>query len=153
MTVAIVARLSLRQNVTDIAERVAWSFAQPFVVVLTATGSAGLLMHQAWLKAAEVGGWAALISLITSVAAALGNWHPAGYLALVDRTARTFLATFVGVVVAGEFHSFADTGVGAALATAAVTAFLAAMKSLIGLAMPGTVGDTTAVPTHAGKAA
>lgn len=145
MTVAVVATLTARQKVVDIAERVVWSFAQPVVVILLATGSAGLLVHQAWLKAAEVGGWAAAASLVVAVLAVLANWHPTGTLALVDRAARTFLATFVGVVTAGEFHSFADTGVGAALATAAVTAFLAALKSLIGSAMPGTIGDTTAV--------
>lgn len=143
---AVVIPLTPRQKAIDVAERTVWSFAQPFVVILLATGSAGLLNHQAWLKAAEVGGWAALVSLVTAVLAAAANWHPAGHLALVDRAGRTFLSTFLGVIVAGQFVSFADAGVGAALATAAVTAFLAALKSLIGIATDGTASDSTAIP-------
>lgn len=143
------ARLSVVQKIKDVAERTGWSFAQPFVVLLLATGSAGLHDHQAWLKAAQVGGWAAMLSFASATLLALADWHPVGYLALFDRAARTFLSVFLGVVIAGEFTGFDDTGASAAAATAAVTAFFAAVKSLIGTASGHTVGDTTAVPKAA----
>lgn len=141
--------LTVQQKVRDVAERVGWSFLQPFVVLLTATGSAALHDHQAWEKAAFVGLWAAMISLATALLAASADWHPAGYVALVDRAGRTFLSTFLGVIVAGQFISFDDTGASAAAATAVCTAFLAALKSLIGSANGATVGDTTLVPANA----
>lgn len=144
------AQLSNEQKVRDIAERVIWTFAQNAVVILLATGSAGLLDHQAWKKAALVGAWAALFALVTSVIAAMADWHPTGQLAVIDRAVRTGLQSFLAVVVAGEFTSFADTGASAALATAAATGFLAALKSLVGLANGATVGDTTAVPAGVG---
>jgi hypothetical protein len=144
-------KLTAAGAIRDIAERVGWTFAQNFVTVLLATGSAGLYTHQAWGKASMVGLWAALFALVTTTLAIMVQWHPGGYAAVFDRGARTFLQTFLAVMMTSEFTSFTDAGALSALATAAATAFLAALKSLVGLANAATFADSTAVemsPRH-----
>jgi len=142
------------QAVKLVAERVGWTFAQNFVVILLATGSAGLYDHETWMRALLVAAWASLFALITTTVTVMADFHPVGQVAVLYRAAITALQTFIAALPTSGLSSFADAGALAALATALSTAFLAALKSLVGLANPNTIGDSTAVskaaPTKTG---
>jgi hypothetical protein len=98
------------------------------------------------MRALLVGAWAALFSLITTTLSLMADWHPTGQTAVLYRAGVTLLQTFLASMATSAFTSFADAGALGALATALGTAFLAALKSLVGLANPATLGDSTAVP-------
>lgn len=138
--------LSASQAAKELAERVSWTFAQNFVIILVASGSAGLYDHQQWGKALMVALWASLFALLTTVFALYGHYHPVGQVAVLYRAGVTILQTFLASMATSTFTSFSDAGALSALAAAFSVALIAGLKSLVGLTNPNTLGDSTAVP-------
>lgn len=125
--------------VVDPLERAARTFAQQFSVMLLASGSAGLLVTQSWLVAADSAGFAALVSVLTSVLTfkvpTLPDWAD-----LALRVVKTFLQSFVGTLTAANILSVSHTDWKGALAVAVPVAMSAFVTGLAALAMAGTNG-------------
>lgn len=123
-----------RSYFLDPAERAGSTFIQHFTVVLLATGSAGFIDHQSWLLAADTAGFAAIISLLTSlITFGVPKLNPELDLAL--RVVKTFAQSFLGVLAASAMpqQSVVHANWSAALAVAIPTAIAAGLKGLAAL--------------------
>lgn len=125
--------------VLDPAERAGRTFVQQFTVMLLATGSAGLLVHQHWLVALDSAGFAAAMSVLTSVLTfkvpALPAWADLGL-----RVVKTFVQSVVGTLTAANVLSVSHANWHGALAVAVPVALTALLTGLAALAVPGTSG-------------
>lgn len=125
--------------VADPLERASRTFLQQFTVLLLATGSAGLMVHQSWLVALDSASFAAAVSLLTSVLTfkvpALPNWAD-----LLLRVAKTFVQSFIGTLTAANVLSVSHADWRGALAVAVPVALSALLTGLAALAIPGTNG-------------
>lgn len=125
--------------VVDPLERAARTFIQQFVVILMATGSAGLLVHQNWLIAVDSAGFAALVSLVTSIATfKVPTLSPLYDLLL--RVVKTFLQSFAGTLAAAEVLNLSHVDWKGDLAVAIPVALTALLTGLAALGVPFTVG-------------
>lgn len=123
-----------------------------FGTLLLATGSASILGGQLWLHSLDYAGFAALVSLVMAylaIAVVLQGWADILY-----RTAKTFVATFVGVLVVGPVLNLSGADWKAGLAAAIPAALAALLKSMVGTLNPSTLGGSWArhidpVPTAA----
>ncbi len=126
--------------VFDPLERAGTTFVQQFVNFLLAVGAGGLLVTQNWAGAADTAGFAAIISLILSVATfkvppLAPVWD------LVIRVVRTFLSSMVATLVAGTAtHSVVHASWEAAAAVAIPVAFTALLKGIAALGLHDTTG-------------
>jgi hypothetical protein len=130
---------TIRAYVLDPAERAASTFVQQFAVILLATGSAGLIHYQQWGAAADTAGFAALISIGTSLLTFPVPKLNAGA-DLVLRVLKTGGQSFVGVLVAAQVTSVVHANWKDALATAVPVALTALLKGLASLAAPWSEG-------------
>lgn len=125
--------------VVDPLERAGRTFAQQFTVLLLASGSAGLMVSQNWLVAVDSAGFAAVISVLTSVLTfkvpVLPDWADLGL-----RVAKTFLQSFVGTVTAANVLSVSHADWKGALGIAIPVAMTALLTGIAALAVPGTNG-------------
>lgn len=125
--------------VLDPLERASRTFVQQFVVILLATGSAGLLVHQNWLIAADSAAFAAVVSILTSV----GTFWVTAQTPSVDlvlRVAKTFLQSFLGTLVAQNVLSVEHADWKGAVAVAIPVALTALLTGLAAMGVPGTIG-------------
>jgi uncharacterized membrane protein AbrB (regulator of aidB expression) len=130
----------LQSYVLDSLERAGSTFVQQFVVLLLATGSAGLISHQDWATAADAALFAAILSLITSVLTFTVPALPPA-LDLSWRVVKTFGQSFFGVLAGDQFtHSVIHADWKAALAVAVPVAMTALLKGLAAFAAPWSVG-------------
>lgn len=125
--------------VLDPLERAARTFVQQFVVMLLAVGSAGMLLHQNWLISADSAGFAAIISLITSVLTFMVSPKP-DIVDLVLRVLKTLVQSFFGTLVAAHVLSIQHADWKGALAIAVPVALTALLTGLAALGVPQTVG-------------
>jgi hypothetical protein len=135
----------------DPAERAGKTFVQQFTVVLMAASTAGIMIQQNWLKAADSALFAAAISLLSTyilILAGLGMLSP--YLDLIVRCAKTFLASFVGALTASDLTSAVQTDWKGALAVAVPVTVLALIMGIAALANPATIGAGL-VPDYAAR--
>jgi hypothetical protein len=141
----------VQSYVLDPLERAGSTFVQQFVVLLLATGSAGLVSYQQWGLAADVAGFAAILSLITSILTfAVPKLPVAADVAW--RTIKTGLQSFFAVLAADTMtHSVVHADWKAALAVALPTMIAALLKSLASLAAPWSEGASL-LPTRADHA-
>lgn len=124
----------------DPLERAASTFVQQFTVLLLATGSVGLVSYQQWGLAADVAGFAAVLSLITSILTFSIPKLPVLW-DVVWRTVKTGLQSFFGVLAADQMtHSVVHADWKAALAVAVPTMIAALLKALASLAAPWSEG-------------
>lgn len=125
--------------VLDPLERAARTFVQQFVVILLATGTAGLLVHQNWLIGLDSAGFAAIVSLLTS---ALTFKVPAlsANLDLLLRVVKTFLQSFVGTLAASQALDISHADWKGALALAIPVAMTSLLTGLAALGVSGTNG-------------
>jgi hypothetical protein len=123
--------------VVDPAERAARTFIQQFAVVMFPAGV--LAAGQHWMLALDSAGFAAIVSVLTSVLTfkvpSLPNWADLGL-----RVVKTFLQSFVGTLSATNVLSVSHADWKGALAVAVPVAFTALLTGISALAIPGTVG-------------
>lgn len=124
------ASVVVTKYVLDPLERAGSTFVQQFAVVLLATGSGGLLVHQNWQIAAFTALFAAAISLIMW-GAQLPFGNLPGKLDLAARVAKTFLASFGGTLVASGATDVVHANWQAAAAIGLAAALAALVKGLI----------------------
>jgi hypothetical protein len=126
--------------VLDPLERASTTFVQQFVNFLLAVGAGGLLATQNWAGAADTAAFAAVISLILSVATfkvppLSSVWD------LVLRVVRTFLSSTAATLVAGKAtHSIVHADWQGAVAIAVPVAFTALLKGIAALGLQDTPG-------------
>lgn len=140
----------VRSYLLDPLERACATFTQQLVVLLVATGSAGLLdHHQAWALAADTAAFAAAISLLTSLLTfGVPKLNPD--LDLVLRVLKTGLQSFLGVLTAAAMpHSFVHADWRDALTTAVPVAAAALLKGLAASSLPWSDGASL-LPTGLG---
>lgn len=125
--------------VLDPLERAGRTFLQQFVVILLATGDAGLLVTQNWAFAADSAGFAAVVSVLTSVLTFKVQTLPAAA-DLALRVAKTFVQSLLGTLAASHITSVAHADWKGALAIAVPVALTALLTGLLALAQPGTNG-------------
>lgn len=131
---------ALHAYLLDPLERAGSTFVQQFVVVLLATGSAGLVAGQQWAAAADVAGFAAIVSLLTS-ALSFGVPRLSAAADLGLRVAKTGLQSFLGVLAGDQLTgSVVHADWKAALAVAIPVMLTAALKGLAALAAPWSDG-------------
>lgn len=123
----------------DPLERAARTFVQQFTVLLVAGGTAGLLVTQNWLLALDSAGFAAIVSVLTSV---LTFKVPAlsAQFDLALRVAKTFLQSFLGTLTATNVLSVSHADWKGALAVAVPVALAALVTGVAALGVPGTHG-------------
>ena len=126
--------------VLDPLERAANTFVQQFVTLLIAGGTGGILLVQNWAAAADTAGFAALTSLILSVATfTVPKQSPVAD--LIVRVLRTFASSIVGTLTAsGLAPSVVQADFKGAIALAIPVAFAAFLKGIAALANPLTDG-------------
>ena len=130
--------------VVDPAERAVSTFLQTFAVLLVGTGSVALVGVQVWAKAADVAGFAAILSLITSILTFAVPELPVMW-DIVWRTFKTGLQAFFGVLAADQMtHSVVHANWTGALAVAVPVALAALLKSVAALAAPWSSGASLA---------
>jgi hypothetical protein len=125
--------------VVDPLERAGRTFVQQFAVLLLVSGSAGLLVTQNWVLALDSAGFAALVSLLTSVL----TFKLSAQSVLVDlglRVVKTFLQSFLGTLTATNVLSVAHADWKGALAVAVPVALTALVTGIAALGIPGTHG-------------
>lgn len=130
----------MRKKILNLLERAASTFGQQFIILLLSTGSAGLAGYQNWAQAADVAGFAAVASLVTSLLTfAVPELSPkVDYLL---RIVKTGLQSFASVIFADQVtHSLVHADWKSALSLAISTMAAAAIKGGIALAMPSLDG-------------
>lgn len=124
--------------IVDPLERALRTFVQQFSVLLLASGTAGLLVSQNWLVAIDSAGFAAIVSLLTSVITfkvpALPDWADVGL-----RGVKTFIQSFLGTLTATNVLSVTHTNWKGALAVAVPVA-LASLATANVLRLPAGFG-------------
>lgn len=129
----------VKNYVVDPLERAGSTFLQQFVVFLSVSATGTILLSQNWLGAVDSAGFAAAISLATSVLTFYIPKLPA-LPDLILRVAKTFLQSYVGVLLASNVVSVIHTDWKGALAIAVPVAMTALLKGLVSLALPFTDG-------------
>lgn len=130
----------------DPFERAGTTFVQQFVNFLLAVGSGGLLASQNWAGAADTAAFAAVISVILSVATFTvpplsSVWD------LAIRVVRTFLSSTAATLVAGKAtQSIVHADWQGAVAIAVPVAFTALLKGIAALGLHDTPGASL-IPT------
>lgn len=124
--------------VVDPLERAARTFAQQFVLALTAGGGA-VLLTQSWQLAADSAGLAALVSILTSVLTFKVPHLPA-WADLLLRVVKTGLQSFLGTLIASSALSLTQVDWQGALALAIKVAGAAAVIGIAALGVPATIG-------------
>jgi hypothetical protein len=126
----------VQKYVLDPLERAVSTFVQAFAVLLVGTGSVAVVGVQEWAKAADVAGFAAILSLITSILTFAVPELPVVW-DIIWRTVKTGLQAFFGVLAADQMtHSVLHADWKAALAVAVPVALAALLKSVAALAAP-----------------
>lgn len=121
--------------VLDPVERAGSTFVQTFVILLIGTGSVAVIGFQEWGHAANYAGFAALISIGTSVLTfSFPEFNPLAD--LVFRTIKTGFQSFMGVLIGGAVLSVTGADWKQALAVAIPVAVTALLKGLAALAVP-----------------
>lgn len=128
--------------VLDPLERAAKTFVQQLLVTLLAidgAGHLGILVQQNWLLALDAAGFAAAMSILTSV---LTFKVPPlnAYADLALRVVKTFLQSFVGTVAAANVLSLTHVDWRGALALALPVAGSALLTGIAALGIPQTSG-------------
>ena len=138
--------------VFDPLERAGTTFVQQFVNFLLAVGAGGLLVSQNWAGAADTAGFAAIISLILSVATFKVRPLSAVW-DLVIRVLRTFLSSMAATLVADKaIHSVVHANWQAAAAIAIPVAFTALLKGIAALGLRETAGASLIPSSWSGDA-
>lgn len=124
----------------DPLERAVSTFVQQFVVILSVSSGATLLITQNWLMAADTAGFAAILSLLTSLLTfGIPKLPPAWDLLL--RVLKTFGQSLFGSLAASVVApSVVHAPWLGALAIAVPVALTAFLKGLAALAVPQTEG-------------
>jgi hypothetical protein len=134
----------VQRYVVDPLERAVSTFVQAFAVLLVGTGSVAVVGVQEWAKAADVAGFAAILSLITSILTFSVPQLPVAW-DIIWRTFKTGLQAFFGVLAADQMtHSVLHADWKAALAVAVPVALAALLKSVAALAAPWSDGASLA---------
>jgi hypothetical protein len=121
--------------VLDPLERAGSTFVQQFVVIIVGTGSVAVVGFQAWGHAANYSGFAALISIGTSILTfSFPEFNPLADLAF--RVIKTAFQSFMGVLIGGAVLSVTGADWKGALAVAIPVAVAALLKGLAALAVP-----------------
>lgn len=132
-----------------LVEKAGTTFSYTFAVVLMATGSAGVVTHQAWFKAADTAGFAALLAVGTTLVTL--NVDLRGGADVVFRVVKTFAQSFFGVLVADATSSLIHAGWKGALAVAVPATLFSALKALIAWSSPHLQGSSL-IPVAVGPA-
>lgn len=129
----------LRKYLLDPFERAASTFVQQLVIVLLTATGASLLVTQNWAVALDSAGFAALLSLATSL---LTFWvsvkPPAVDLAL--RLLKTFVQSVLGTLLANNVQSVVHADWKGALSLALPVTLAALLKGIAAFSLPGTIG-------------
>jgi hypothetical protein len=134
----------VQKYLVDPFERAGSTFAQQFGMFLLAAGGS-LLASQKFLAAADSAAFAAVIALITSYVLLLTGIKVTGWFDVLRRVVMTFGQSLGGTLAANTVtHSVVHAGWTAALAIAVNVAGVAFLKSLVGLALPNSVGGSVA---------
>jgi Putative lactococcus lactis phage r1t holin len=129
-----------RRYLLDPAERATSTFVQQFSVILLASGSAGVSEAVQWSKAADVAGFAAVVSLLTSLLTFRIPPQGSGP-DLLLRVLKTGLQSFLGVLAADQLSpGIVHADWGDALAAAVPVMLLALLKGTAALAAPWSEG-------------
>jgi hypothetical protein len=124
-------------------EKLGWTFAQQFAITLLAFMGASSAAHQPWLAALDASLFAAATSVITSALTALAKIHLTGLADVALRGVLTFGQSFVGTLVAGQFHSVLHADWKAALVVAVPVTLTAVIKGIAALGLPQTISAST----------
>ena len=133
--------------VVDPLERAARTFVQQFVIMLPiGSGAVGLIASQSWLVALDSAGFAAIVSVLTSVLTfkvpPLPNWADVAL-----RGVKTFLQSFIGTLTTANVLSVAHADWKGALAVAVPVAVTSLATANI-LRLPTGFGVAKDVPAQ-----
>lgn len=129
----------------DPLERAARTFLQQLSVILLAGGVANVLSHPHWALALDSAGFAALVSLATSLATiALPELTPPVDLLL--RVVKTFIQSLCGTLLASTVTSVIHFDWTAAVAVAIPVSLTALLTGLAALGVRGTVPGASLIP-------
>jgi len=138
--------------VIDPLERAVATFVQQFVVIILPAIAAFSISNadfQPWLKAADIAGYAAILSLITSILTFSVPKLPVLW-DIVWRTVKTFLQSMFGVLAADQLSpGTVHAGWLMAVGVAIPVALAALVKSLAALAAPWSEGASLAPAPNA----
>lgn len=133
---------AIRKYAVDPLERAGSTFVQQFVVLALPYVVIGRALNVPWLALLSVAGFAGIISVLTSVLSFPIPKLSAG-VDFVLRVAKTFLQSFLGVLVASHVTNVVHAPWQQSLLTAFPVAFLAFLKGLAAFAAPWSGADAS----------